>query len=85
MYMLTPEDIKNLTDYQLEVFKDTFTTKEDFKDLKSSFSALQTSVDAFAKRADTYYQEMAVLSHKVERMEQWIKAVSEKIGVSYKV
>ncbi|MEK7161301.1 MAG: hypothetical protein AAB729_01270 [Patescibacteria group bacterium] len=83
--MLTPEDIKNLTDYQLEVFKGVFTTKEDFKELKDSFSTLTSAVDAFAKRADTYYQEMTVLVHKVERMEQWIKVVSEKIGVSYNV
>ncbi len=83
--MLTAEDIKKLTDYQLVVFKDVFATKEDIGDLKGSFSQLQTSVDGFAKRADTYYQEMTVLVHKVERMEQWIKVVSEKIGISYNV
>jgi FKBP-type peptidyl-prolyl cis-trans isomerase (trigger factor) len=47
--MLTPEDLKNLTDYQ----KLIFVTKDDFNsginDLKESFFTLQTSVDAIAK------------------------------------
>jgi len=35
----------------------------DLEDLKKDFSDLQTSVDTYAKKADTYFQEMVALSH----------------------
>ena len=44
--MITPQDIKNLTDYQKEVFVTKAEFNEAVKDLKSSFSQLQTSVDS---------------------------------------
>jgi hypothetical protein len=83
IFMLTSDDIKNLTTYQLDVFKDTFATKDDVKDLKEEITGLRTSVDNMAKEVRAYYQEMAVLMHKVERMESWIKQVSVKVGVGY--
>lgn len=78
--MLTDADIKKFIDAGKEVF----TTKADFESLRSDFRSLQTSVDNYAKRADIYFQEMVVLSHRVQRMEEWIRQVSEKIGVEYK-
>ncbi len=48
---------------------------------KNEFNDLQTSIDAYAKRADTYFQEMVALSHKVDRHEKWIKQIAEKLGV----
>lgn len=78
--MLTDQDIKKL----IAAEKEVFTTKEDFEMMRGDFVALQTSVDSYAKRADTYYQEVVVLVHKVQRMEDWIRLVSSKIGVEYK-
>ncbi|TSA46026.1 hypothetical protein D4R52_01345 [bacterium] len=75
--MLTTEDIQKL----IEAEKEIFTTKEDFVVLKQSFSDLQSSVDAYAKKADAYFQEMVVLSHKVNRLEKWIQQLAEKVGV----
>jgi len=49
--------------------------------MKKDFIDLQTSVDSYAKRADTYFQEMVALSHKVDRHEKWIHQVAEKLGV----
>lgn len=53
--MLTEEDIKKIIDANREVFP----SKEDFEsfkdEMKQSFSNLQTSVDAYAKKADTYF------------------------------
>ena len=40
---------------------------EKFDETKKDFVDLQTSVDAYAKKADTYFQEMVMLSHKVDR------------------
>jgi uncharacterized coiled-coil DUF342 family protein len=82
---MTPEDFKKL----IEVLKEFFYSKEemDFKheELRKDFRNLQNSVDAYAKKADTYYQEMAVMRHKLERMEDWIVKASSKIGVEFKV
>lgn len=64
---------------------DVFATKEDLEffkeEMKKSFSDLQTAVDAYAKKADTYFQEMLMLSYKIERHEKWFHQIAEKIGV----
>lgn len=77
--MLTSEDIQKL----IEVF----VTKEDLHDAvenlvtKEDFNNLMTSVDAYAKKADAYFQEMVLLSHKVERHERWFHQVADKLGI----
>jgi len=81
MNMLTSEDIKLL----IEAEKEVFPSKDDFENLRKDFSALQVSVVAYEKKADTYYQEMAVMKHRLERMEDWIVKASQKIGLDYKV
>ena len=75
--MLTPEDIQNL----IEAERAVFTTKQDFEELRKDFSALATSVDSYAKKADAYFQEMVMPSHKVDRHEKWIKQIADKAGV----
>ena len=77
--MLDNEDIKKL----IEVF----TTREEMKEMisnlvtKEEFSSLQTAVDAYANRADAFFQEMVVLSHKVDRHEKWLQQIAEKLGI----
>lgn len=77
--MLTNEDIQKLVE--------VFATKEDLKQIaedlvkKEDFIELQTSIDVYAKKADTYFQEMVVLSHKVERLEKWLQKVADKVGI----
>jgi len=79
--MFTNEDIQNLIKAQEEVFA----TKEDLEklkeDIRSDISNLQISIDAYAKKADTYFQEMVMLSHKIDRHEKWFQQVAEKIGI----
>ena len=62
-----------------------FASKEELADfreeMRQSFSDLQTSVDAYAKKADTYFQEMVVLAHKVDRLEKWINQIAKKVGI----
>ncbi len=52
-----------------------------FNDLSSQFSDLQKSVDAYAKKADTYFQEMVMLSHKVDKIEKWVLQMADKMGM----
>ncbi len=79
--MLTNEDIQKIIESQREVFA----TKEDLEkmrdELRVDFSNLQTAVDAYAKKADAYFQEMVMLTHKVDRHEKWIQQLAEKLGV----
>lgn len=55
-----------------------------FESQKKEFNKLQSSVDAYAKKADTYFQEMLMLARKVDRLEKWILQIAEKTGVSLK-
>ena len=77
--MLTDEDIKKL----IEVFatREEVATKQDLEELKEDFRNLQTSVDAYAKKADTYFQEMVMLARKVDRHEKWFQQIAEKLGL----
>jgi len=77
--MLTAEDIKKL----IEVFatREEVATKIDLEGLKEDFRDLQTSVDAYAKKADGYFQEMLMLSHKVDRHEKWLLQIADKLGI----
>ena len=52
-----------------------------FDGLHNSFNQLQESVDSYAKKADTYFQEMVILSHQVNRLDRWIRQIAEKVGV----
>ncbi len=53
--MLTNEDIQKI----IEAQKEAFATKEDLialkEEIKEDFSNLQTSVDTYAKKTDTYF------------------------------
>jgi hypothetical protein len=77
--MLTNEDIQKL----IEVFatRDEVTTKSDFEVLRKDFSNLQTAVDIYAKKADTYFQEMVMLAHKVDKIEKWVVQIADKVGI----
>lgn len=79
--MLDDKDIQRI----IKANREVFATKEDFEDfreeMRKSFSDLQTSVDAYAKKADDYFKEMVALSHKVDRHERWLHQIAEKLGI----
>lgn len=72
------EDFTELVEYLDEKFGKV---AEDFKELKDNFNLLQNSVDAYAVKADTYFQEMAMLSEKVNRHDKWLLQIAEKLGI----
>jgi len=77
--MLDNEDIQKL----MEVFA----TKDEIKDMISSlvtkddFNELQKSVDAYAVKADKFFQELVMLANKVDRHEKWLLQIAEKLGI----
>lgn len=72
--MITNSDIKRIVEAVRVAFREEFTTKTEFYELKNDYRNLQTSVDHIAKRLDTYHQEVVVLHHRVDRLEN-------KVGV----
>jgi predicted nuclease with TOPRIM domain len=88
-------DIKNEFDNLKNFLREHMATKEDLVNLKDELRSelasqvglnqLTTAVDNLAKLTKDYYDEMAVLRHKVERMEKWILQVSASTGVKYEV
>ena len=82
--MLETSDITKI----IKAMENVFPTKTDFADFKDEmrkdFSDLQSSVDAYSKKADDYFQEMVMLSHKVNRIEKWVNQIAKKVGVDLK-
>ncbi|PIS34938.1 MAG: hypothetical protein COT37_00010 [Parcubacteria group bacterium CG08_land_8_20_14_0_20_43_9] len=76
-----------LEDKDIEKLVEVFATKQDLKEAvsnlstKDDFNNLLTSVDAYAKKADTYFQEMVMLGHKVDRHEKWIQLIADKLDL----
>ena len=77
--MLDDKDIQKLID--VFATRDEIVTKKEFEDLKSDFRNLQTSVDAYAVKADKFFEELVMLSHKVDRHEKWLLQIAEKLGI----
>ena len=48
---------------------------------KEDVNNLLNSVDAYAKKADAYFQEMVMFSHKMDRHEKWLHQVADKLGL----
>ncbi len=69
---------KELIEYLDKQFGDI---NQKFIEQKKEFNSLQTSVDAYAHRADAYFQEMVMLSHQYNRHEKWIQMLAEKLNV----
>ena len=51
-------------------------------ELRSRTQQQCAGLDAYAKKADTYFQEMLMLATKVDRHEKWLHQMTEKLGVS---
>ena len=78
----TKEDLENTS---TNLLNEIFTNRKDLENFKKetqkNFSDLQSAIDGYAKKADAYFQEMVMLSHKVDRHEKWIKQMADKLGI----
>jgi prefoldin subunit 5 len=72
------KDFSELVEYLDGKFSET---NKRLDNLEENFRILQSSVDAYAKKADTYFQEMVALSHRVDRHEKWFHQVADKLGI----
>lgn len=79
--MLTQKDIQKIVTANQKLF----VTKEDLEsfreEMRSYYSDIQSAIEGYAVKADTYFQEMLLLSHKIDRHEKWLHIMAEKIGV----
>lgn len=82
--MLTPKDIKNLTEFQ----KNVFATKDDLKvelnGLESKINKVQTSLDAVLKEKVTNTQVRTVANRRIKELENWADKASVKINIEFK-
>ena len=62
---------------KMKADKDDLIDKADKVDVNN----LLTAIDGYAKKADTYFQEMVALAHKVDRHEKWLLQLADKLGV----
>jgi hypothetical protein len=51
---------------------------------KEELRLLTNSIDAYAKIAKDYYQEVTIMGARVSRMEAWIMTAAAKFGLDYK-
>ena len=81
--MLTTDEIKKLTEYQVEVFKDVFATKDDIKGLEIKINNVQTSLDIVLKDKKTFEQEQTVASHRIKDLEDWTDKAASKLNIRF--
>ncbi len=72
------EDFSELIEYLDGKFREA---ENERADIRNEVKDLQGAVDAYAKKADAYFQEMVALSHKVDRHEKWLRQVAEKLDI----
>jgi len=76
-----------LEDKDIQKMIEVFLTRDEFNEAisnlatKEDINKIYSAIDAYAKKADAYFQEMVMLSHKVDRHEKWIKQLADKLGI----
>lgn len=63
---------------EVREIKETMATKDDIRRLESL-------IDGYAAKLDTYAAEMAAMQHKIDRLERYITFLADKVGVDRKV
>ena len=79
--MITDQDVQKI----ITAGSDVFTTKTELTNLESridtKFDELFKALDGYAKKADTFMQELVVTRHQVERHDKWLHLIADKLGV----
>jgi len=76
-----------LDDKDIQKLIEVFATKDDLGKAtenlvtKEDFNKMMSAIDNYANKADTYFQEMVALSHKVDRHEKWFQQIADKLGL----
>ncbi len=83
--MFTIEQLKQLSDFLIDEFKEVFATKEDLKVLDIKISNLQTSMDGIVKITAKHEDEIPIMGSRLENLEGWVKEAAPKIGLKYRI
>ena len=62
-------------DQRLERLEETMADKNDINDLMNK-------IDAYAHKADGFFQETVMMSQEMKRHEKWIQQLAKKMGVT---
>lgn len=81
--MLTPEDIKNLTEFQKMVFVTQESFDKGIEKMQKSFSTLQSSVDAISKDKKDKTDEIITVNHRLKETENWIDKAAKKLDIKF--
>ncbi len=76
---------KELVDFIINQFSEVHTKLDNLSENKADKSdvrQLLDAVDEYARKADTYFQEMVMLAHKIDRHEKWLRQIAEKVGLN---
>lgn len=82
--MLTDQDIDKLLAV-LATKQDVEALKTEVSSLKESVLGLTTAVDGLAKVVDDLRIEYAAVTSQLNRHEQWIRQIAEKVGVALEI
>ena len=81
--MIDTEDIKKLTKYLTEAFKDVFATKEDLNKIDAKIDKVQTSLDAVLVDKQTRDKEVIVLNYRMKNAEDFLDKAAPKLGLKF--
>jgi hypothetical protein len=69
------------TNQTLVTLKADIDTLREEKADKKDINNILNAIDSYAKKAETFFEEMVALAHKVDRHEKWILQIANKLGV----
>jgi len=81
--MLEDRDVQKLIEVFItrEEFNEAISNLVTTEEFRKAMSELHSAIDAYAKKVDTYAQEMLMLAHKIDRHEKWLHQIAEKLGI----
>jgi hypothetical protein len=76
---MSEDEFTRFFQYMQREFKWIHTKLKDMAS-KAALDSYVDAVDAFAKRNETYYQELLALGHQVDRHGRWIRQIADVGG-----
>lgn len=73
------------TKAELELFRQDMNEKLDNLPTKDDFDKLLTSVDKLVGTVNTYNDERSAETHRLKRLEDWVKEASRKVNIPFEL
>ena len=84
IFIIEMANYQELIEYLDKKFAQTAAKQEvnaRFDVVEKRLDVLTNAVDNYMRLGESYFQEMVVLSRKVERIEGWVRKIADKIGI----